>query len=218
MKPILILIVLVVFGLSACATTPEPPPAPTTPAPSVTETPLPTIAPTDSPVPLPTNTTASAEPSPPSAPTQTAEPTATAEPKETETVPAAASPTTGTEAAPTIGVDGDIARGITLFATNKCDSCHDISNPFPGGEYGPNLGNISTEALNVIALPEYTGTATNAVEYIRESVLFPNIYIVPGPNYTDSPGVSVMTQDFADTVSEQDLNDLIAYLLSLDAQ
>lgn len=70
----------------------------------------------------------------------------------------------------------------------------------------------------MIQLPEYTGKATNAPEYIRESVLTPNVYIVPGENYTDAPGVSVMTQDFAETIPEQDLLDLIAYLMSLDAK
>jgi nitric oxide reductase subunit C len=82
----------------------------------------------------------------------------------------------------------------------------------------PNLGNISTEAERIIASPEYTGTATTAEEYIRESILTPNVYIVPGENYLKAPGISAMKQDFAEKIPPQDLNDLVAFLLSLDVQ
>lgn len=200
----LLALLVLVLGV-ACAAEPTPVPTPVPP----TATPLPTNTPTFTPSPLPTATSTSTP-----APTETTPPTVTGTPT------VVASPTKVEQASPAAAAagEGDVARGKVLFATNKCDSCHDISNPFPGGEYGPNLGNISTEALNVIALPDYQGTATNAAEYIRESVLMPNIYIVPGPNYIDAPGVSAMTQDFGESIPPQDLNDLIAYLLTLDAK
>lgn len=111
---------------------------------------------------------------------------------------------------------GDPARGKLLFATYTCDSCHDVTKPAPGGEFGPNLGNIAAEAQRVIGLPAYRGKATNPADYIRESILAPNAYLVPGDNYLEEPGRSVMPSDFGGTMPPQDLTDLIAYLLSLN--
>jgi nitric oxide reductase subunit C len=114
--------------------------------------------------------------------------------------------------------EGDPVRGKALFSVYLCDSCHSVARPFPGGVLGPNLGNISEEALRIIALPEYEGTADDAASYIRESILEPNVYIVPSEFYINAPGVSVMEQDFREKLAPQELQDLIAYLLSLDAQ
>lgn len=109
----------------------------------------------------------------------------------------------------------DVQHGRDVFSKYLCDSCHDVSRPAPGGEFGPNLGNIAVEAQRVLKLPEYTGKATNPNDYIRESVLKPNAYIVPGSDYLDKPGTSVMPQDYSATIAAQELNDLIAYLASL---
>lgn len=106
-------------------------------------------------------------------------------------------------------------RGKERFHFYTCDSCHDVTQPGPAGFYAPNLGNISTEAIRIIQLPEYQGKATNAAEYIRESVLNPNVYLVPGELFLDAPGQSAMVQEFGETIPPTDLNDLIAYLLTL---
>ncbi|CAG0944065.1 hypothetical protein ANRL1_01565 [Anaerolineae bacterium] len=185
--------------LIGCAAPPTPTPIPVPP----TATPIPptaTPAPTTTPVP-PTAT--------PVPPTATLAPTATP----TRVVTA----TLVLSLAPQPGITGDAANGKKTFSQLKieCDSCHDVSKPFPGGEYAPNLGNLAMDAERVIKLPNYTGKAKSAAEYFRESILTPNIYLVPGDNYRDKDGTSAMEQRFATILTPQQLEDLVAYLLTL---
>ena len=109
---------------------------------------------------------------------------------------------------------GDARRGAELFGKLPCASCHDITRPWPGGDVCPNLGNIATEAARILRLPEYRGKAKDAAGYIRESIVDPNAYIVPGPNYRTPDGQSVMPKDFAKTLNAKDLNDVVAFLLT----
>ena len=109
---------------------------------------------------------------------------------------------------------GDARRGAELFGKLPCASCHDITRPWPGGDVCPNLGNIATEAARIVRLPEYRGKARDAAGYIRESIIDPNAYIVPGRNYRTPDGQSVMPKDFAQTLNAKDLNDVVAFLLT----
>jgi nitric oxide reductase subunit C len=109
---------------------------------------------------------------------------------------------------------GDARRGAELFGKLPCASCHDITRPWPGGDVCPNLGNIATEAARIVRLPEYRGKARDAAGYIRESIVDPNAYIVPGRNYRTPDGQSVMPKDFAQTLNAKDLNDVVAFLLT----
>jgi nitric oxide reductase subunit C len=109
---------------------------------------------------------------------------------------------------------GDASRGTELFAKLPCASCHDITRPWPGGEVCPNLGNIATEAARIVRLREYRGKAKDAAGYIRESIVDPNAYIVPGANYRTPDGQSVMPKDFAQTLNAKDLDDVVAFLLT----
>ena len=98
---------------------------------------------------------------------------------------------------------GDAKRGAELFGKLPCASCHDITRPWPGGDVCPNLGNIATEAARIVRLPTYRGKAKDAAGYIRESIVDPNAYIVPGPNYRTPDGQSVMPKDFAQTLPRE---------------
>ena len=109
---------------------------------------------------------------------------------------------------------GDAARGAKLFETLPCVSCHDISRPLPGGDICPNLGNITTEATRIIRDRAYRGRAKDAAGYIRESIVDPNAYIVPGAAYRQADGQSVMPKTFGQTLSASDLDDLVAFLLT----
>jgi nitric oxide reductase subunit C len=123
---------------------------------------------------------------------------------------------TGVQAArgPAAAPRGDAARGARLFETLPCASCHDVSQPWPGGPVCPNLGNIATEAARIIRQPDYRGRARDAAGYIRESIVEPNAHIVPGPSYRQTDGQSVMPKDFGQTLTAAQLEDLVAFLLT----
>ena len=116
-------------------------------------------------------------------------------------------------ARPTVA-PGDAARGAKLYETLPCASCHDISRPWPGGDIAPNLGNIATEAARIIRQPDYHGHALDAAGYIRESIVDPNAYIVSGASYRQADGQSVMPKTFAQSLSPEQLDDLVAFLLT----
>jgi len=109
---------------------------------------------------------------------------------------------------------GDAERGAQLFQTLPCASCHDVTHPWPGGAVCPNLGNVASEAARIVRAPDYHGRARDAAGYIRESIVDPNAYIVPGPSYRQADGTSVMPKDFATTLTPAQIDDLVAFLLT----
>jgi len=109
---------------------------------------------------------------------------------------------------------GDAERGATLFARLPCASCHDITKPSPGGDICPNLGSIGMEAARRVQLAEYRGKAKDAAGYIRESILDPNAFVVPGPNYRTADGQSIMPKTFGATLKPSEVDDLVAFLLT----
>lgn len=108
----------------------------------------------------------------------------------------------------------DAARGAELFGKLPCGACHDLTRPFPGGDRAPNLGNIATEAARIVRLRSYRGKARDAAGYIRESIVNPNAYIVPGAAYRQPNGQSVMPRDFGRLLSPLDIDDLVAFLMT----
>jgi nitric oxide reductase subunit C len=109
---------------------------------------------------------------------------------------------------------GDAARGAKLWETLPCASCHDIAHPWPGGAICPNLGNIASEAARIVRQRDYHGRARDAAAYIRESIVDPNAYIVPGPAYRQGDGQSVMPKNFGETLTPAQLDDLVAFLMT----
>ena len=101
--------------------------------------------------------------------------------------------------APTLDPNTPAGRGQALFKTH-CAVCHASS-----GERvvtGPALSDIATRAETRI-------TGLSAEDYIAESILFPDNYVVEG----FAPGT--MQQDFLLSLSTDDLDDLVAYLMTL---
>jgi len=92
-----------------------------------------------------------------------------------------------------------VARGRQLYRSLGCASCHE-PNLF-GQRLGPPLDRIGTVAETRIP-------GTSAEEYIRQSILDPGAYVVPG--YQDS-----MPRGLGRDLSPTDLDALVAYLLSL---
>lgn len=98
---------------------------------------------------------------------------------------------------------GDPARGEMLFngqvnGQYPCSACHGL---FEGQVTTcPNLMGIAVRAA--MRVSDYS-----AERYIRESIVSPDAYVVEG--YT--PGI--MPQNFAQTMTAQDLADVLAFLL-----
>lgn len=91
-----------------------------------------------------------------------------------------------------------------------CTSCHTIAGK--GTQVCPSLNEIGRMAAQRIADPAYTGSATTAADYIRESILEPGKYCVPndpGKVYCNN-GVSVMPAGLAAQVTDMDA--LVAWL------
>ena len=100
---------------------------------------------------------------------------------------------------------GDPVRGKEIFFASSigqsagCRVCHSIK---PGEiKVGPSLAGIATRAATRV--PGMT-----AEEYIRQSIEDPGAYIVEG--FPD-----VMLPDMAEKLSDQDMEDLIAFLMTL---
>jgi len=94
-----------------------------------------------------------------------------------------------------------VARGRQVQRELGCATCHEpgLANLFR--PVGPPLDHIGTVA----------GTrrpGMSAEEYVRQSIVDPGAYLVPG--YPDS-----MPRGAADRLSKEDLDALVAYLLSL---
>ncbi|HKZ85227.1 MAG TPA: cytochrome c [Anaerolineae bacterium] len=110
---------------------------------------------------------------------------------------------------------GDPERGKALFTSEAkppCATCHTIEG-VSNGQIGPNLTHIGTEAAARVSDPTYTGSAQDAEGYIRESILTPNAFIASNCP-TGTCFKDIMPQDFGKSLSEQQIADLVAFLLS----
>ncbi len=152
----------------------------------------PTVAPpTETPTPIPPNATATA--------TWTRTPTPL--PPTVTPVPA-----------------GDAAAGEQLFLNGNpqvgavaCVSCHSLNE----GQIlvGPSMFGIATHAGQRVP-------GQDAATYLHNSILHPSDFIVPAPEgrtYVDGSGASLMqTQNYDQKLSAEDVNNLVAYLLTLE--
>ncbi len=107
---------------------------------------------------------------------------------------------------------GDAANGQKLFTSGKgsapaCSGCHSVT----AGQVlvGPSLSGIATQAAQQIKGPNYKGQAKTAEDRIRECIVSPNTYVVPGfqPN--------VMYANYGKDLTSSDIDDLVAYLTTL---
>jgi mono/diheme cytochrome c family protein len=88
-----------------------------------------------------------------------------------------------------------------VFFQAGCNACHTISG-ISNGTVGPVLDGLVSRAGEAVS-------GLSAEEYIRQSLLDPSAFIVEG--FQDG----VMPQTFGDTLSEEQINDLVAFLLTL---
>ncbi len=128
----------------------------------------------------------------------------------------AGAPTPG-PSGPTFGTDitaalptGDAGRGKTLTeGPLGCANCHILAPVGPAWLAQAGQPGIGARAATRIKQPDYTGKAADATQYLIESIVQPNAYIVQGFQS------SIMPQNFGQRLSAQDMADIIAYLLTL---
>ncbi|NJL56335.1 cytochrome c [bacterium] len=83
----------------------------------------------------------------------------------------------------------------------QCSTCHHTAAGQYGFSIGPNLAGVAERAGTRVA-------GMSAAEYLRQSILEPHDYVVSG--YRD-----IMYPDYSVQLTEQAIEDLIAYLLTL---
>jgi len=149
-------------------------------------------------------------------------------PKYQGNLPPAPSPATEVKVAP--GTE----RSITARSTDSveeiikkmgCSNCHQIPGiPWRNGSIGPILIE-KTLAPKRIASPEYQARirggaahAKTAKEYVMESILSPDSFIVPSFTYDSKSGHSVMYSGFDEQFSYNALEKLVDYLMTLDCE
>jgi hypothetical protein len=135
-----------------------------------------------------------------------------------------ARPGSDTPSAPPPLVAQDEDTPERMITKLGCGVCHQIPGILTAqsGVEGPLLLPRVT-AEHRIASPAYQSaiqsgraSARSAEEYVRESVLRPNAFIVPGFEQRDRPDESAMPDHFKTTFTVAGLDKLIQYLVSLD--
>lgn len=115
---------------------------------------------------------------------------------------------------PTAASADPVARGEALFQTTPpgCNTCHSVA--LGVNLVGPSLAGIATRAAERVRSADYHGAARDAEGYIRESILDPAAFLVPGATFS-AAGVSFMPANFGQTLQPAELDALVAYLMTL---
>ncbi len=110
--------------------------------------------------------------------------------------------------------DDPVAVGQAVFgqAPPGCFACHSTA---PGVNLvGPSLAGIAATAAERIRGTDYKGKATDPAGYLRESIVEPNAFLVPGPTFSSS-GQSMMPAGFGQSLPPAQVDALVAYLMTL---
>jgi mono/diheme cytochrome c family protein len=103
---------------------------------------------------------------------------------------------------------GDVQRGDQLAQSKGCAACHITTAVGPAWAKTADTPGIGERAATRIKDPNYTGKATTPEQYLFESIVNPHVYLVPnfGP---------VMPNTFGQSLTAQEVADLIAYMLTI---
>jgi nitric oxide reductase subunit C len=106
----------------------------------------------------------------------------------------------------------ELGRATFNATPPGCSACHSVA---PGVNIvGPSLAGIGTTAGERIRSSDYHGQAKDPAQYIRESIMNPNAYVLTGPTFS-SGGHSLMPADYAQTLKPEQIDHIVAYLLTL---
>lgn len=117
-------------------------------------------------------------------------------------------------ARPVEASDSPVALGAALFQSSPpgCVACHSIA---PGVNLaGPTMAGIAARAEQIMANKNYKGSAKDVEAYIRESIVEPSAYLVPGEMYSAN-GQSFMPNNYGKDLKPEQIDQLVAYLATL---
>lgn len=98
-----------------------------------------------------------------------------------------------------IAMNPDLAAAQTLSLANGCTGCHNLDPNVAGA--GPTWYNVGNTAITRI-------DGVSPANYLYQSIVATNDYIVSGFQ------ANIMPQTFGETLSSEDLGNLVGYLLS----
>lgn len=109
---------------------------------------------------------------------------------------------------PDNNVDGEsLYQQTVINQAPGCITCHSLE---PGVKLvGPSLAGVAVRAEELISAPGYSGSATTAAEYLRESIIEPDMHVPEG--YISG----TMYQDYESKLSAIQVDALVNYLSSL---
>jgi len=109
-----------------------------------------------------------------------------------------------------------VLRGKALFnGEGGCAACHSVAADI--ALVGPSLAGVPARAVRTIGTAGYTGHAKTAREYVGESIREPSAYVAEAPpgRIFAAGGQSLMPADYATRLTEQQVEDLVEYLMTL---
>jgi nitric oxide reductase subunit C len=106
----------------------------------------------------------------------------------------------------------EVGRAVYNATPPGCAACHSV---VPGVNIvGPSLAGLPATAAARIKDPSYHGKARDVESYIRESILDPNAFVLTGPTYATG-NRSLMPADYAQTLKPEQVDQIVAYLMTL---
>lgn len=115
-------------------------------------------------------------------------------------------PPVGTDISPALPA-GDLARGTQLAKQLFCNDCHVVYAVAPAFASTKDMPAIAERGDLRIADPDYAGQATTAEEYLIESILLPEVYLVDGGSRDHQMGTY-----YDNRLNAQELADILAWL------
>ncbi len=97
--------------------------------------------------------------------------------------------------------------GLEVYRAQYCGVCHTLEAAETKGPFGPTHNGMASTAARRLEDPDYTGEASTAGEYIRESIIDPTAYLVPGY------ALSRYRMGAYTMLSEAELDALVEFLL-----
>ena len=107
--------------------------------------------------------------------------------------------------------DGDARAGATFAQSAEagCSACHELAAVGPAWAAEGSQPGIGERAGERIAQDDYNGVAETAIQYLLESIVNTDAFVVEGYD------AGLMPRDYGQRLTAQQTADLIAYMLSL---